>query len=149
MVISEVFPCLRVRGGLAAIDFYVRAFGAVETMRLVEPSGRLGHAELRFGPATLTLSDEYPEFGLLGPQSLGGTGSAIHLHVDDADAWAARAIAAGAVMVMPPADQFYGERSCRVRDPFGHDWLLGHRIERVSLEEMQRRFAALCAGPAG
>jgi uncharacterized glyoxalase superfamily protein PhnB len=89
------------------------------------------------------LSDEYPEYGILGPQSIGGTSASLHLHVVNADALAARAVAAGATLVREPVDQFYGERSCMVRDPFGHEWMLGHEIEKVSNEEIQRRFSAM------
>jgi len=89
------------------------------------------------------LSDEYPELDYFGPQSPGATGMVIHLHVDNADELAARAIAAGAVMVREPSDAFYGERSCVIRDPFGHEWMLGHEIEEVSPEEMQRRYTAM------
>ena len=141
--IKEVFPYLRVKGTAAAIEFYSRAFGAEEQFRLAEPGGRVGHAQLSLGGITLMLSDEYPEHGIVGPQSIGGAGSAIHLHVTNADAVAARAVEAGATMVREPADQFYGERSCTVRDPFGHEWLLGHEIEKGTPEEMQRRFNAM------
>lgn len=141
--IKEVFPYLRVKDAAAAIDFYARAFGAEEKFRLSEPSGRIGHAELALGGTTLMLSDEYPEHGIVGPGSTGGSGASIHLHVADADQMAAHAIAAGATMVREPADHFYGERSCTIRDPFGHEWLLGHEIERVSPEEMQRRFTSM------
>ena len=142
--IKAVFPYLRVKDAAAAIEFYVQAFGAQEIFRLAEPSGRIGHAELSIGNATLMLSDEYPEHGILGPQSLGGAGSSIHLHVVNADTAAARAIAAGATVVHELMDQFYGERSCTIRDPFGHEWSLGHEIEKVSHEEIQRRFTAMC-----
>lgn len=142
--IKEVFPYLRVKDATAAIEFYTQVFGAREVFRLSEPDGRIGHAELQIGNSTLMLSDEYPEYDIFSPQSLGGTGTAIHLHVANADAVAARAVAAGAIMVREPADQFYGERSCAIRDPFGHEWSLGHEIEKVSHEEMQRRFAAMC-----
>lgn len=145
MEIHEVFPYLRVNGAAQAIDFYGRAFGAVEKFRLVEPSGRVGHAELQLGPIVLMLSEAYPEFGLLAPQGEVVLGASIHLHVDDCDAVAARAVAAGAVVQMPPTDQFYGERSCRVRDPFGHQWLIGHEIEAMTPEEMQRRYTAMFA----
>jgi PhnB protein len=91
------------------------------------------------------LSDEYPEMGVVGPQALGGTTFSIHLHVDDADAWIARAVEAGATIVRPATDAFYGERGGTVRDPFGHEWMLGHQIEEVSSEEMQRRYTALFA----
>lgn len=141
--IHEVFPYLRVRDASAAIDFYVRAFGAREKFRLAEPGGRIGHAELEFGKFTVMLSDEYPEHGIQGPEAFGGTGSSIHLHVDDVDALTQRAVDAGARLVMKPTDQFYGERSSKVIDPFGHEWLLGSHIEDVSPEEMQRRFTAM------
>ena len=141
--IHEVFPYLRTRDGKAAIEFYKRAFGAEEQFRLAEPGGRIGHAELKFGSATVMVSDEYPEYGIHGPQASIPTGSAIHLHVDDVDSLTTRAIDAGATVVMEPTDQFYGERTARLRDPFGHEWLLGHQIENVPREEMQRRFAAM------
>lgn len=143
--IHEVFPYLMVRDAKAAIAFYAQAFGAVERYRLVEPSGRVGHAELQLGPVVLMLADEFPEFGMLGPQGDQGIGCSIHLHVDNADALAERAVAAGAKMLMPPTDQFYGERSCRLRDPYGHTWLLGHEIEKVAPEEMQRRYTQMLA----
>jgi uncharacterized glyoxalase superfamily protein PhnB len=145
MEIHEVFPYLRVIGAAQAIDFYGRAFGAAEKFRLVEPSGRIGHAELQLGPITLMLSEAYPEFGLRAPQGEAVLGATIHLHVDDCDAAAARAVAAGAVVQMPPTDQFYGERSCRVLDPFGHQWLIGHEIEAMAPEEMQRRYTTMFA----
>jgi len=149
MAIHEAFPYLRVHGAAAAIDFYTRAFGAVEQFRLVEPSGRIGHAQLQLGPIVLMLSEAFPEYGLLAPDGERTLGASIHLHVDDADAWIARAVAAGAVLEGAISDQFYGERSGRVRDPFGHQWLLGHEIEQVPHAEMQRRYTALFDPPAG
>ena len=143
--IHEVFPYLMVRDAKVAIAFYQQAFGATELYRLVEPSGRIGHAELQLGPAVLMVCDEFPEYGMVGPQREQFTGCTIHLHVDNADAMAERAVASGATMLMPPTDQFYGERSCRLRDPFGHAWLLGHSIEKVEPEEMQRRYTAMMA----
>ncbi len=92
------------------------------------------------------LSDEYPECDILGPQAPGTTGCLVHLHVDDADALAALAVAAAATMVREPSDAFYGERSCTIRDPFGHEWMLGHEIEVFTPEEMQRRFTAMFGG---
>lgn len=142
-VIHEVFAYLRVKGAAKAIEFYASAFGATEIFRLVEPDGRIGHAELRLGPSVLMLSEQYPEYSLFAPQGDTVLGASIHLHVDDCDALAARAVAAGATMEMAPTDQFYGERSCRVRDPFGHQWLLGHEIEKLTPEEMQRRYTEL------
>ena len=145
-MIHEAFAYLNVRDAKAAIDFYCRAFGAEEVMRLVEPgSGRIGHAELRFGPMMVMLADEFPEYGIVGPQTLGGCSSRMHLHVDDADALVDRAVKAGATLVMAPQDMFYGERSGRVRDPFGHEWLIGHEIEKLDAAQMQRRYDKLYA----
>ncbi|MCA9107434.1 MAG: VOC family protein [Planctomycetales bacterium] len=138
--IDAVIPYLRTRDARAAIEFYARAFGAEEEFRLTEPSGRIGHAELRLGSATIMLSDEYPEYGIHAPRESIPTGSSIHLHVNDVDGLTEQAVAAGATLVMEPTDQFYGERSSKVLDPFGHEWLLGSHIETVSREEMQRRF---------
>ena len=151
MQIHELFPYLRVKNAGKAIDFYTRAFGVSEKYRLTEPSGRIGHAELDFGSATVMLSEEYPEYGLLGPQTLGGSSMSIHLHVDDCDAAIQRAIAEGAEMIRAPSDAFYGERSGTVRDPFGHEWLIGHSIETVTPAEMQRRYDILMQdeGPKG
>ncbi|MCO6042607.1 VOC family protein [Aeoliella sp. ICT_H6.2] len=142
-MIKQAFPYLRVRGAAEAIEFYQRAFGATEKFRLAEPSGRIGHAELEFGSQIVMLSDEYPEYGVQGPEAFGGTGSSVHLHVDDVDAVTKAAVDAGAKLVMEPKDQFYGERSSKVLDPFGHEWLLGSHIEDVSPEEMQRRFTEM------
>lgn len=146
MEIHELFPYLRVKSAGRAIEFYARAFGAKEKFRLTEPSGRIGHAELEFGTTTLMLSEEYPELGFLGPQSIGGTSCSIHLHVEDCDALIARALECGATLVRPACDAFYGERSGTVRDPFGHEWMLGHQIEEVTPEEMQRRYDVLMKG---
>jgi PhnB protein len=143
MQIHEVYAYLRVRNAEAALDFYKRAFGAEEKFRLTEPSGRVGHAELQFGSFVVMVSEEYPEYGILGPQSIGGTSVTIHLHVDNCDVLVARAVTEGATLVRAPADQFYGERSGTVRDPFGHEWLIGHHIEDVTPEEMQRRLTEL------
>lgn len=141
--IHELYPYLRASDAEAAIAFYNEAFGATEKFRLVDPSGRIGHVELLFGPATIMLSDEFPEFGIraLDPDTAGVC--LIHLHVDDADAAVARAVAAGARIVRELQDAFYGERSGTVRDPFGYDWMLGHQIEEVAPEEMQRRYDAM------
>lgn len=146
MSIHEVFAYLRLRDAAAAIDFYGRAFGAREKFRLTEPGGRIGHAELELGGTTIMLSDEYPEHGICGPASIGGTSFTIHLHVDDADALIGRAVEAGATLVRPANDQFYGERSGTVRDPFGHEWNIGHEIEKVTPQEMQRRYDEMMKG---
>jgi PhnB protein len=141
--VHEVYPYLRVHSAADAIAFYARAFDAKELFRLTEPSGRIGHAEMRIGPATVMLSDEYPEHDIKGPQTLGGTTFAIHLHVTNVDEVFERAVGAGASVVRPLRNQFYGERSGTVRDPFGHEWLLGEHIESVSTEEMQRRYTEM------
>lgn len=143
MTIHEAFAYLTVDGAARAIDFYQRAFGAREKFRLTEPSGRIGHAELEFGGTTIMLADAFPEYGLRDPRALGGTPVSIHLHVDNADALIQQAIDAGATLERAAADQFYGERSGSVHDPFGHRWLIGHAIEEVSPGEMQRRYEAL------
>jgi PhnB protein len=143
MKIHHVFAYLCVSDAAAAIAFYLRAFGARELFRLTEPSGRIGHAELDFGGVTVMLSDEFPECGIRSASTIGATPVTLHLHVDDADAMLAAAVAAGAVLERPAKDEFYGERSGSVRDPFGHRWLIGHAIETVSPEEMQRRYTAL------
>lgn len=143
MQIHEMFPYLRVRDAGRAITFYEKAFGATEKFRLVEPGGRIGHAELLIGSATLMLSEEFPEYGILGPKSIGGTSCSLHLHVDDADSWLRRGAEAGGEIVRPPQDHFYGERSGTLRDPFGHEWLIGHQLEALSPEEMQRRYEEL------
>ena len=141
--IHEVYPYLRVHSTAEAIDFYARAFGASEIFRLTEPCGRIGHAEIKIGSNTLMLADEYPEHGIRGPRSLGGTTFSIHLHVANVDSAFQRAVSAGAAVIRPLKDQFYGERSGTVRDPFGHEWLLGGEIEKVTPEEMQRRYTAM------
>jgi PhnB protein len=146
MKIREVFPYLRVRGAPAAIDYYTKAFGAVEKFRLTEPGGRVGHAELDFGGTTIMLSDEYPELDIRGPQSIGGTSMSIHLHVDNADEAIRRAVAAGGTVLRELQDHFYGERSGTVRDPYGHEWNVGHEIEKVAPEEMQRRYTKMMEG---
>jgi len=143
MTIHEVFPYLRVRGAGEAIAFYQQAFGATEKYRLTEPSGRIGHAELLFGGATVMISEEYPELGIHAPRPGQSTTSALHLHVTDCDAMIERATRLGAQIVRAPADHFYGERSGTIRDPFGHEWLIGHAIEDVTPAEMQRRYDAL------
>jgi len=106
------------------------------------PDGRVGHAEMALGATTLMLSDEFPEVGIEAPDASRGASVTIHLHVDDADEVIARALAAGAVLLVPARDQSHGERSGAVRDPFGHRWLIGHHLEDVSPDEMQRRLDA-------
>ena len=145
MKIHELFAYLCVEDATKAIEFYTSAFGAEEKFRLTEPSGRIGHAELDFGGTTVMLSDEFPEFNIKGPQAIGGTAVTIHIHVDNADEMIRRAVEAGAEIEREATDAFYGERSGTIRDPFGHRWNIGHSIEEVSTDEMQRRYTEMLA----
>jgi len=144
--LPAVVPYLTLSDTAAAIDFYARAFGATELFRLTGQDGRIGHAEVTIGGSVLMLSDEYPDFGALGPQSIGGSPIKLHLQVADADAALARAVAAGATVVRAAQDQFYGERTALVADPFGYSWFLASRIEDVTPAEMQKRWDAAFAG---
>ncbi|HEY2023521.1 VOC family protein [Paraburkholderia sp.] len=141
--IHEVYAYLRVRSAVEAIEFYTEAFGGVEQFRLTEPGGRIGHAEVKLGPAIVMLSDEYPEHGMLGPSADSRTSVLLHIHCDDVDQLVEQAVNAGATVIRPPTNHFYGERSATVRDPFGHEWMLGSQIETLTPEEMQRRYTAL------
>jgi PhnB protein len=143
MKIHELFAYLCVENTARAIEFYTKAFGAQEKFRLTEPSGRIGHAELDFGGTTMMLSDEYPEYGIRGPLAIGGTAVTIHILVDDAVEAIRRAVVAGAEFEREPSVAFSGERSGSIRDPFGHRWNIGHSIEDVTPEEMQRRYTEL------
>ncbi|MEX2125278.1 MAG: VOC family protein [Woeseia sp.] len=145
-MVHEMFAYLCVHDGAKAIEFYTKAFGATEKFRLVESGGRIGHAELDFNGTTLMLSEEYPEYGINGPRKIGGTPVTIHLHVDNADDVIERAVSAGATLERAAQDQFYGERSGTFHDPFGHRWNIGHHIEEMSAEEMQRRYAEITRG---
>ena len=146
MAVHEVFAYLCVNNAVEAIAFYETAFGATEKFRLVEPGGRIGHAELDFDGATVMLADEFPEIGVKSPPSIGGSPVTIYLQVDDADAVVGRAAQAGATIEMPPTDMFYGERMAVLQDPFGHRWNIGHTIEDVSPDEMQRRYNEMVEG---
>ena len=138
----SVTPYLVVKNAARAISFYERAFGAKELLRMPEPDGRVGHAELRIGDSRVMLADEFPEMGALGPQSIGGTPVTIHLYVEDVDAVVASAVAAGARIDRPVADQFYGDRSGGVEDPTGVAWWIATHVEDVPPAEMERRMAA-------
>jgi PhnB protein len=148
MAIHELFAYVHVKNAVDAIAFYTSVFGATEKFRLTEPGGRIGHAELAFGGTTLMISGEYPELGLEGPVPGKSVAMTLHLHVDDCDAVIARALKAGAALEMAAQDHFYGERSGSFRDPFGHRWNVGHSIEDVTPEEMQRRYTEAMNSPA-
>jgi len=122
----------------AAIEFYREAFGAKELMRLTEPDGRIGHAEIQIGNAVVMISDEYPDYGTVSPQTIGGSSVKIHLDVTDVDTFAERAIAAGATLVRPIEDQFYGDRAGQIADPFGYTWIVATHQKDVPVEEMQK-----------
>jgi len=143
---QSVTPYLLINGAAKAIDFYKQVFGATELMRFDAPGGKIGHAELMIGDSRLMLADEYPEMGFKGPQSYGGSGVLIHLYVTAVDAVVAKATAAGARIVKPVQDQFYGDRTGTFEDPFGHLWGIATHIEDVSMEEMKRRVAAMAGG---
>jgi PhnB protein len=135
-------PYLIVKGASEAIAFYAKAFGATELYRLAEPSGKIGHAELEIGHARFMLADEYPDFGALGPITVGGSPVSIHLYVADVDKTVESAVAAGARLMRPVTDEFFGDRVGLLTDPFGHKWHLASRRENVSPEDMQKRMTA-------
>ena len=141
-------PYLVVNDASRAIEFYKEAFGAQELMRFDAPGGKVGHAELKFGDSVLMLSDECDEAQQRSPQALGGTPVGLMLYVEDVDAVVDRAVSAGAKLVRPVKDQFYGDRTGGVADPFGHSWYVATHVEDVSPEELQRRVAALQASRA-
>lgn len=138
----SVTPHLSIKDAPRAIAFYKEAFDAVEMMRIMQPDGRVGHAELKIGDSPIMLSSEFPEMGVRSPQTLGGSPVSIHLYVKDADAVFNRAVAAGATVRRPVADQFYGDRSGGVEDPFGHVWWISTHKEDLSPEEIERRAAS-------
>ena len=140
---ETVTPYLCVRDAAAALEFYRAVFGAEELFRLTDPGdGRIGHAEFRIGDTVLFMADEYPDFGALGPDTLGGSPVALHLQVSDCDKVHAAAEAAGALVLRRPADQSFGERLGQVQDPWGHRWFIAQKIEEVAPTEMQRRWEA-------
>jgi PhnB protein len=132
-----VTPHLVCAGAAKAIDFYKKAFGATEKMRLDGPDGKLWHASIRIGDSTVMLVDEAPAWKSLGPKALNGTPVTIHLYVDDADAWADRAVAAGAKLLMPVGEAFWGDRYGQIEDPFGHKWSLATHVRDLTPEEIR------------
>jgi PhnB protein len=132
----SVTPHLVCAGAAEAIEFYKKAFGAVESARLPGPDGRLMHAAVRIGDSTVMLAEESPEWGSLGPKSLKGSPVTIHLYVEDADKFVERAVKAGAKVTMPVSEQFWGDRYGKIEDPFGHQWSIATHVRDVSREEM-------------
>jgi PhnB protein len=143
MAHRELFAYITVKNAAEAIAFYASVFGATEKFRLTEPSGRIGHAQLDFGGPTLMVAEEFPEYGTVAPTPGAPAGVRLHLHVDNCDEIIARAVNAGAKLERAAQDEFYGERSGSFYDPFGHCWLVGHSIEEVTPEEMQRRYTEM------
>lgn len=137
-----VTPYLIIKDAASAIEFYRKAFGATELLRMADPSGKVMHAEIKIGDSPLMISDEFPEMDARSPQSFGGSPVSIHLYVKDVDSLASQAIAAGARVLKPVKDQFYGDRSGSFVDPFGHVWHISTHKEDVSPEEMHKRFEA-------
>lgn len=133
----------------AAIAFYASAFGAEELFRLPTPGGGIAHAEVRIGDSIVMLAEESDPWGNRSPATLGGTAVRIHLYVPDVDRFAERAVTAGAKVLIPIEDQFYGDRSGRLADPFGHEWIVASRFEDLTLEQMQERFAEFIRSDAG
>ncbi|HTD88379.1 MAG TPA: VOC family protein [Candidatus Binatia bacterium] len=138
-----VTPYMAIKNGVKALEFYKKAFGATEVYKLVMPDGRLGHAEIRIGDSIIMMSDEFPEYGGKSPETLGGTPVNIHLYVDDVDGFFKKAVAAGAKERKAVKDQFYGDRSGQLEDPFGHLWWVATHKEDVSPKEMQKRVQAM------
>jgi PhnB protein len=131
-------PFLTVRDAARAIEFYKRAFGAVERGAMKGPDGKIMHAELKIGDSIVMLSDEFPEFGALSPQSTGGAGMGLHIYIDGVDAAFDRAVQAGAEVEMPVMDQFWGDRYGKLKDPFGHKWSIATHVKDLSLDEMKQ-----------
>ncbi len=143
---ASVIPYLVVKGAADALEFYKRAFGMEEIMRLASPDGdSVVHAELRYGNAAIYLADEFPH--CQSPQALGGSPVTIHLHVTDIDSAFQRAVEAGAEAVMPPADMFWGDRFGKLRCPYGHEWSMAQHLRDVSMEEMQEGLKQAFADP--
>jgi len=136
-------PYLCVKEAAKAIDFYKQAFGAKEDYRIEAPPGMIGHAELKLGSVRFALSDEFPDMGARSPLALGGSPVSLVLYVKNVDAFAEKAVAAGAKLLRPVEDQFYGDRACKLEDPFGHTWMVATHKENVSVKEMKKRAAAL------
>ena len=140
----SVIPYLCVKGADQALEFYKRAFGAVEIMRMPAPNAKVGHAEIKIGDSHIMIADEFPDLGFRSPKALGGSPVGILLYVENADKTVAQAVAAGAKVVREVKNQFYGDRSGTIEDPFGHSWYVSTHIEDVPFEELKKRAAEDC-----
>jgi PhnB protein len=144
---GAVIPYLRVRGAAAALEYYKKAFGAKQR-RVLRMGDRIGHAEIDIGGSIIMLSDEFPEMGIAGPTTLNGTTVSLLVYVANVDKAMAKAVAAGGTITRPAKDEFYGERTGQIEDPFGHVWMIQTRIEEVSTRVMQKRLDKMMAGEA-
>jgi PhnB protein len=144
-----VTPYLYVRGATAAIDFYRNVFGAAEIVRMAGPDGRIMHAELKIGDSVVMLGDENLQVGMLSPQTVGGFSTGLHVYVENSDAVVKKMVDSGGKVLRPIKNQFYGDRSASVLDPFGHMWSVATHIEDVSPEEMKKRMTAAMSQTAG
>jgi len=142
----RVCPYLHIDGAAEAIKFYKQVFGATERLRMDDPEGKVGHAELALGDSVVMLADEFPEMDIRGPKALGGTPVVLSIYVEDVDATVSRAILLGARVTRPIEDKFYGDRVAQIEDPFGHAWSVQTHIEDVPSEEMARRAQELAGG---
>ena len=145
----SVTPYLIITGAAEAIDYYKKAFGATELLRMPAPDGKIGHAEIKIGDSPIMLADEFPEMGYKSPQTLGGSPVSIMIYVADVDTVFDQAVAAGGKVQRPVKDQFYGDRSGTLEDPFGHVWHIATHKEDVSVEEMERRAKSASAAASG
>jgi PhnB protein len=145
----NVTPYLFVRGAASAIDFYKTAFGATETVRMPGPDGRIMHAEVKIGDSIVMLADENPSTGVMSPQTIGGYSVGLHVYVENVDAVVQKAVENGAKTLRPIKDQFYGDRSGSLLDPFGHMWSVATHVEDVSPDEMRKRMKAAMSQAAG
>jgi PhnB protein len=138
-----VTPYLIVKGAAAALDYYKKAFGATELMRFADPSGKIGHAEIKIGNSIIMLGDEHPEMGARSPKTIGGSPVGICLYVDNVDALFKQALAAGGTVKRPVQDQFYGDRAGTLEDPFGHTWTIATHVKDVPHEEVVKAMASM------
>lgn len=143
---EAAIPYIAVKDANAAIDFYRRAFGAKELMRLAMPGGLVGHAEIKIGAARIMLADEYPDYEFLSPPTVGGTPVMIHIYVEDVDRFVKKALAEGLKELRPLETHFYGDRGGKYQDPFGHIWIFSTHVEDVPQDEVERRAAQMFGG---
>jgi PhnB protein len=144
----SVTPYLIVGDGARALEFYKQAFGATELFRMDAPGGKIGHAEIKIGDSRVMLADEHPQMNARSPQTIGGSPVSLMLYVSDVDATVGKAVASGAKLTRPVANQFYGDRTGGIEDPFGHAWYIATHVEDVAPEELQKRAAAAHQGSA-